>query len=149
MTIRTLTLCACALFVLAGCEGTQTGRSLFGTPSNNTIASLQLSLPTHPNRSAGMQLIAMQVNAYDRWGNLITVQYSNIVTLTSTGSTCEIGFALYQSSGGTSATPAPAAASFAFNTPQPVGIEFNPACGPNPVTITASSPGVPSATVSF
>jgi len=149
MMIRTLILCACAALVLGGCEGTQTGRSLFGTPSNNVIASMQLSFPTHPDRTAGTQFIALQVNAYDRWGNIITVQYNNIVTLTSTGSTCEIGFAAYQSSG-TSASPAPAAAaSFAFNAPQPVGVEFNPACGPNPVTVTASSPGVPSATISF
>jgi hypothetical protein len=135
--------------LLSSCEGTGTGRQLFGTPSNNIIASMKITFPIAPNRASGTeQFIAMYVNAYDRWGNLITVPYSSGITVTSS-STCEVGFSFYQASPAPSASPPPFEASLSFNSPQTIGVGFNPGCGPNPVKITASAPSVPNASVSF
>ncbi|HEV3154267.1 MAG TPA: hypothetical protein VGZ02_10725 [Candidatus Baltobacteraceae bacterium] len=145
-----------AIFLLlaaltTGCEGTQTGKTLFGTPSNNGIASIQISFPTAPSRAAGagIQYLALTVNAYDRWGNLITVPYNGEINLSSTGSSCEIAFSFYQNENGAGSSPPPLSANLAFNSPQAIGVAFDPACGPNPVTITASANGASNATLTF
>jgi hypothetical protein len=149
MSIRILALCACTVFVLTGCEGTGTGRQIFGKPSNNVISTMQLSFSQAPSRSAGTQFLALNVNAYDPWDNIITVLYNNNITLSSNGSGCEIAFSFYQSQTNATASPAPTYSSITYNTPQTIGVSFNPSCGPNPVTITASSPGVASASIKF
>lgn len=149
MRVRTMALFLLAAMLTSGCEGTQTGRSLFGSPSNNVIASIQLSFPTKPTRAAssGTQYLALTVNAYDKWGNLITVPYNGNINLSSNGSSCEVAFSFYQNvnSGGS----AQAYSNLAFNSPVPVGVTFDPTCGPNPVTITASANGANNTTLSF
>jgi hypothetical protein len=149
MRFRLVAFLSLAAMLTSGCVGTQVGRTLFGTPSNNVISSIQLSFPTAPSRKtgAGVQLLDLTVNAYDKWGHLITVPYSTNITLSSTGSACEVGFAFFQTAG--SSTPPPLFASLAFNAPQPVAIAFDPNCPPNPVTITASANGALNATLTF
>jgi hypothetical protein len=147
---RMLALCGLSTLLLCGCTGTQTGKTLFGTPSNNHISTMQLSFPTPPNRALGLQVLTLQVNAYDPWNNLITVGYNNAITLSSSDGTCEVGFAFYQNVASGSATPPPTSLSLTFNSPQAIGVAFDPNCGgPNPVVITASSPGTANAYISF
>ena len=147
MVFRALALSVLAALLLAGCEGSSTGRSVFGAPSDNVIVSTQLSFPVAPNRSAGKaQLLQLQVDAYDEYHNRITVPYSGPITLSSTGSACGIQFGIYQT---LNSPPTTFYASLAFNSPQPIGVVFDPSCAPNPVTITAQSPGVPPTTITF
>ena len=73
-------LCGIMAFLLTGCEGSQTGKSIFGTPSNNVVSLIKLTFPTAPNRAQGPQYIALEVDAYDQWNNLITVGYNNSIT---------------------------------------------------------------------
>jgi hypothetical protein len=144
--LRSIICFGMALSVLAGCEGTQTGHTLFGAPSNNNIASIQLVFTQKPSRSTtSQQVLPLQVNAYDKWGNVITVPYNENITLSSNG-VCEIGFAFYTT--GTESPP-PYDTSLSYNAPQVIGVGFDPNCGPDPVTITASAAGVTSATISF
>ena len=142
-------LCGIIAFLLTGCEGSQTGKSIFGTPSNNVVSLIKLTFPTAPNRAQGPQYIALEVDAYDQWNNLITVGYNNSITLSSTGNACEIGFSFYQNLASGASTPPPAFVSLTYNTPQEIGVFFNPSCGPDPVVITASVTGVPNGVVSF
>lgn len=146
---RSVVLGVLAAFVLSACSGTQTGRTLFGTPSNNVISAITLSFPTPPNRSAGAQALALQVDAFDRWGNRITVGYNNSITLSSNGSACEVAFSFYQTANSGTTAAQPVFASLTYNSPQEIGVLFNPQCGPNPVVITASTPGIASVTVSL
>ena len=149
MISRSLFLCFAAMSLLAGCEGTGAGRGLFGTPSNNIISSIKLVLPLQPSRTAGAGVYQLQVNAYDRYGNVITVPYNENVTLNSNGQ-CEVGFNFYANTSTSTASPPPYYATLSTNDPtQTIAIGFNPSCGPNPVTVTASAVGVPSVSVSF
>lgn len=146
MVFRAMVLSVCAAILLVGCEGTTSGRSVFGTPSDNVIVSTQLSFPVAPNRAAGKQFLQLEVDAYDEYHNRITVPYNNSVTLSSTGSLCEVAFSIYQTLNG---PPSTFYSSLAFNSPQQIGIMFDPTCAPSPVTITASSPDVPPTTITF
>jgi hypothetical protein len=145
-SIFSITLCAA---MLAGCEGTGTGRQLFGTPSSNTIASIQLVFPTQPNRAnSSTQVLPLQVNAYDKYGNLITVTYNEQIAVSSNAAGCEVSFQFYVPN--STSSPPPAASSVALTSNAPIAVNFDPACGgPNPATITASATGVSNATVSF
>lgn len=145
--LRSIIVFVGAAAFLVGCEGTQTGRTLFGTPSNNQIASIQLILNQKPNRSSTSdQFLPLQVNAYDKWGNLINSPYNERITLSSNGD-CEIGFDFYTPN--STSTPPPYNVSVDFDSPEEIGVGFDPTCGPDPVTITASAAGVPNATVTF
>jgi hypothetical protein len=152
--LRSIIVFGAALAVLSGCEGTQTGRTLFGTPSDTNIASIKIVLVGTPNRSIpAAQSYPLQVNAYDRYGNLINATYNENITVSSNGGGCEIYFQFYTPN--STSSPPPPAVSLDFNTPQEVAVDFlpDPSDGctnqPNPVTITASASGVPNASISF
>jgi hypothetical protein len=152
--LRSIIVFGAALAVLNGCEGTQTGRTLFGTPSNTNIASIKLVLVGKPNRSIpASQVLPLQVNAYDQYGNLINATYNQDITVSSSGAACEIWFSFYVPE--STSSPPPLTPTLDFNSPEEVAVYFvpDPSNGctnqPNPVTITASAPGVQDATISF